>query len=142
MQVHLELRIDEFRSLGMSESEARAEALRRFGDGDEFHAYAARQAAKRARAHRMGEWFSEWRQDLRFALRLFRKHAPLTLIVVFTLALGIGANTAIFSVVHRLLITPLPYTAGDCIVVLALEGREHGFSRPAPCPSSLGSTAR
>ena len=71
------------------------------------------------------------RQDLRFALRLFRKHAPLTLIVVFTLALGIGANTAIFSVVHRLLIAPLPYRDGDRIVMLATEEREHGFSRPS-----------
>jgi predicted permease len=131
MQVHLDLRTDEFRSLGMSESEARAEALRRFGDADEFHAYAARQAAKRARAYGMVEWFSDWRQDLRFALRLFRKHALLTLIVVFTLALGIGANTAIFSVVHRLLITPLPYADGDRIVMLSMEAREHGFSRPS-----------
>src|SRR5262245_27050201 len=105
IRAHLDLRIDEFRALGMSEMEARAEALRRFGDEEEFQAYAARQAAKRARVHGIGEWFSEWRQDLRFALRLFRKHAPLTLIVVLTLALGIGANTAIFSVVHRLLIT-------------------------------------
>jgi putative ABC transport system permease protein len=130
MQAHLDLRIDEFRLLGMSESDARAEALRRFGDADEFHAYAAREGTKRARAHRMSEWFSEWRQDLRFALRLSRKHAPLTLIVVLTLALGIGANTAIFSVVHRLLIVPLPYTDGDRIVMLSMEGREHGFSRP------------
>jgi predicted permease len=131
MQVHLDLRIDELRSLGMSESDARAEALRRFGDGDEFRAYAAREAAKRARTHRIVEWFSEWRQDLRFALRLFRKHAPLTLIVVFTLALGIGANTAIFSVVHRLLLAPLPYKDGDRIVMLSMEAREHGFSRPS-----------
>src|SRR5512143_2929583 len=120
MRIHIDMRVDELRALGMSETEARAEALRRFGDGDEFHAYATRQAAKRARAHGMGEWFSEWRQDLRFALRLFRKHTPLTLIVVFTLALGIGANTAIFSVVHRLLITPLPYTDGDRIVMLSM----------------------
>ncbi|HMA25225.1 MAG TPA: ABC transporter permease, partial [Gemmatimonadaceae bacterium] len=79
----------------------------------------------------MGEWFSEWRQDLRFALRLFRKHAQLTLLVVFTLALGIGANTAIFSVVHRLLIAPLPYRDGDRIVMLAIVGKDHGFARPS-----------
>ncbi|MDB4873918.1 MAG: permease [Gemmatimonadetes bacterium] len=131
MRIHIDMRVDELRALGMSEPDARAEALRRFGDGDEFHAYAARRAAKRARMHRIGEWFSEWRQDLRFALRLFRKHAQLTLLVVFTLALGIGANTAIFSVVHRLLIAPLPYRDGDRIVMLSMKGREHGYSAPS-----------
>jgi hypothetical protein len=130
MQVHVALQTEEFRSLGLSEPEARAEALRRFGDGDEFLAYAARQAARRARAHRMGEWFTDWRNDLRFALRLFQKHALLTSVIVFTLALGIGANTAIFSVVHRLLIRPLPYPDGDRIVMLSMEGRDRGFSRP------------
>ncbi|MGH7618728.1 MAG: ABC transporter permease, partial [Gemmatimonadaceae bacterium] len=58
-------------------------------------------------------------------------HAPLTALVVLTLALGIGANAAIFSVVHRLLIAPLPYTDGNRIVMLSIEGRDHGFSRPS-----------
>jgi putative ABC transport system permease protein len=130
MRIHIDMRVEELRALGMSEADARAEALRRFGDEDEFHAYAARRAAARARAYGLREMFSEWQQDLRFALRLFRKHASLTLIVVFTLALGIGANTAIFSVVHRLLIAPLPYRDGDRIVMLSMEGSEHGFSAP------------
>ncbi|MDB4915958.1 MAG: permease [Gemmatimonadetes bacterium] len=131
MRIHIDMRVDELRALGMSETDARAEALRRFGDGDEFDAYVARRAVTRARVLRVGEWFGEWRQDVRFALRLFRKHAPLTLLIVFTLALGIGANAAIFSVVHRLLIAPLPFKDGDRIVMLSMEAREHGFSRPS-----------
>jgi predicted permease len=131
MRIHIEMRTDELRALGLNETDARAEALRRFGDPDEFRAYAARRAAVRARVHGIREVLNEWQQDLRFALRLFRKHAPLTLIVVFTLALGIGANTAIFSVVHRLLIAPLPYPDGDRIVVLSMERRERAFSPPS-----------
>ncbi len=131
MRIHIDMRVDELRALGMSETDAQAEALRRFGDGDEFHIYAARQAARRARVHGIGEWLSEWRQDMRFAFRLFRKHAALTLLIVFTLSLGIGANAAIFSVVHRLLISPLPYRDGDRIVMLSMARDGHGFTRPS-----------
>jgi putative ABC transport system permease protein len=131
MQVHIDMRVEELRALGMSDSDARAEALRRFGDPNEFHKYASRRGVSRARVLGVREWLDEWQQDVRFALRLFRKHAPLTAIVVLTLALGIGANTAIFSVVHRLLIAPLPYKDGDRIVMLAMEGKAHGFARPS-----------
>jgi putative ABC transport system permease protein len=130
IRIHIDMRVEELRALGMNEPDARAEALRRFGDEAEFQAYTARRAAVRARVNGMHEMLTEWGQDLRFALRLFRKHASLTLLVVFTLALGIGANTAIFSVVHRLLIAPLPYRDGDRIVMLAMEGKDHGFARP------------
>ncbi len=130
MQIHLDMRVEDLRALGMTESDARAEAVRRFGDEEEFQAYTARRAAVRARGSGIRELSAEWRQDLRFALRLSRKHARLTLLVVFTLALGIGANTAIFSVVHRLLIAPLPYPDGDRIVMLAMEGKNRGFARP------------
>jgi predicted permease len=118
MRVHLAMRIDELRALGLSQSEAGAEAARRFGDEDEFRHYTARRAARLARRHRVAGWLAEWTQDLRFAGRQFARTPAFTGIVLLTLALGIGATTAIVSVVHRVLISPLPYPNGSRIVKL------------------------
>lgn len=64
---------------------------------------------------------SAWWQDLRFASRQFRRAPVFTAVAVLTLALGIGANAAIFSVVHRLLLDPLPYPDGNRIVMLTAD---------------------
>jgi predicted permease len=121
LQSHIAMRAERLRALGMSEAEADAEALRLFGDTDEFRDYAARRVARRSRWLRITAWLAEWAQDVRFAHRQFRKAPAFTAIAVLTLALGIGANSAIFTVVHRLLIAPLPYPDGDRIVKLVVE---------------------
>jgi predicted permease len=127
VRAHLALRVDHLRSLGMTESEAEAEAMRRFGDTDEFRAYTERRVSRYARWHRVIDWFGEWAQDVRFANRQFNRNVGFTALAVLTLALGIGANTAIFTVVHRLLITPLPYPDGNRIVKLVVgEGENLG----------------
>jgi predicted permease len=114
---HFAMRVDELRALGMSEGEAMAEARRRFGDAEEYHAWAERRVTRRARRLGFADWLAEWGQDARFALRQVKGARGFTAIVVLTLALGIGANTAIFSVVHRLLLAPMPYANGGRIVM-------------------------
>lgn len=129
VRVHLAMRVDDLRALGMSEADAEAEALRRFGDSNEFHTYAEGRAARQARRFGAVEWLEAWRQDIRFAIRQFKRNFGFTAVAVLTLALGIGANTAIFTVVHRLLLAPLPYADGNRIVILAMEGDD---ASPAP----------
>ena len=130
MRMHLDLWAQEFREQGMSAPDAEAAALRRFGDLRGYREHVARRAERKARWQRITDWFVEWRQDVRFALRHFAKAPAFTAIAVTTLALGIGANTAIFSVVHRLLIAPLPYANGDRVVALKTLGKRRSRRQP------------
>jgi putative ABC transport system permease protein len=73
--------------------------------------------------------------DLRYAARILAKQPGFTLAIVTTLALGIGANTAIFSVINGILLAPLPYTDGDRLAVIWETNRESGTRAPASYPN-------
>ena len=110
MDAHLQFLIDENVERGMGTEEARAAARREFGN--------VRAVRERT--------YETWRfpklesllQDLRYALRGIFRTPVFSLVVILTLAIGIGANTAIFSTVYAVLLKPLPYPAGERLVWL------------------------
>jgi len=81
-------------------------------------------------------WEDEMFQDLRFGVRMLLKHKGFTLVAVLSLALGIGANTAIFSVVNRVLLSPLPYEQSDRLVMVWDNNAELGRQHEGPSPGN------
>ena len=97
---------------GFSPDEARRQAIMRLGG--------AEQARQRYREQRTLPWFENLLRDLRYALRGFRRNPIFTFTAIATLALGIGATTAVFSVVDRILFRDLPYAHSDRLVSVGL----------------------
>src|SRR5579872_7049281 len=75
-----------------------------------------------------------WLQDLRYAFRVLRKNMVLTLVILASLGIGIGANSAIFSVVDSLLLRPLPYPQPDRLAAVWLHSPAIGILRDWPSP--------
>ena len=126
---HLEQRVQELVARGMTENDARVEAIRRFGDADELRDYCRTIEESQMRRLRLHEWWDGWRQDLRFGGRQLVRAPGFFLIAVTTLALGIAAATSIFSVVRGVLLRPLPYPQSDRIVQLWQVGDGGGQSQ-------------
>jgi putative ABC transport system permease protein len=110
MRLHLEMQVDANIKAGMSPAEAREKAMRSFGN--------LNRAVDAAYDVKGGGIFETLAQDIRYGVRMLAKHKAFTSVAVITLALGIGANTAIFSVVNELLLRPLPYRDADRIVTV------------------------
>ena len=110
LRLHLDLEMEENIRRGMTPDEARRRALVAFGGVE--------QTKDAVRDERETRWLDEISADVRYAVRGFRRQPWFTATAVVLLALGIGANVAIFSVVHRLILRPLPFPDGNRMVLL------------------------
>ena len=129
IRLHLELETEKNIRAGMSAEEAWRQARIAFGGVD-----TTREAHRDGRGTR---WLEDLASDVRFALRVLRRSPALTLAAVITLALGVGANTAIFSAVNAVILRPLPFSQPDRLVMLWESNPEFHWDQQDVAPANM-----
>jgi predicted permease len=110
LRFHLEMEIEKNIARGMKPFDARSQALRSFGGFEKFK--------EECRDVRGGTLIESFIRDVHYGIRILIRNPGFTAVAVLTLALGIGANTAIFSVIYGVLMRPLPYKDGNQLVIV------------------------
>ena len=129
IEAHLELETQQLKEQGLSEEEARTAARRAFGN-------LTRAQELFYESGRLLWWDHLW-QDVRFSLRMLAKSPGFTAVAVLTLALGIGANTVIFSAVYAVLLKPLPFKDSDRLVFIEKKNPPRGWVRNPISPAAI-----
>jgi putative ABC transport system permease protein len=130
---HLEMRSREYAARGERDDQAREHARSRLGDLEAVRRECIAIATRSTRRMARFAFLSNLAQDVTFALRLLRRTPLVACTAILTLGLGIGATTAIFSVVHGVLLQPLPYTAAHRLYDVHMrypDGAQYSLSAP------------
>ncbi len=127
---HLQVRTEELVQQGWSPHAARAEAERLFGDYDTIRRQCQVITARRTRRMSRMERLGGWMQDVRFGVRQLRRNPAFAVVAILTLGLGVGATTAIFSVLNGVLLKPLPYAEPDELVRVWVGPERGNMSGP------------
>jgi hypothetical protein len=125
LRAYVDQLTEEKRAAGMGMAEARRAALIELGGME--------QVKEEVRQVRTGQMLEELLRDLRYGMRTLRKNAAFTVVAVLALALGIGANTAMFSVAYGILLRPLPYADADRVVVVYMRYFPRDFAFGTMC---------
>jgi putative ABC transport system permease protein len=143
IRFHLDMRAQELMAQGLSKDDAWREARRQFGDVAAIEAECRDERAARTRERVWREWWRGLVMDLKYAVRSLRTNAGFTLAGVLTLGLGVGAATAVFTVVDGVLLRPLPYAnPGRLTMVWISSASAQSFGSELPLSSGLYVEAR
>ncbi|HWH51936.1 MAG TPA: ABC transporter permease [Gemmatimonadaceae bacterium] len=126
LRFDIDMRTRDYVAQDLSFDEARTRAVREFGDLDATRRYCEATDMEIESDIRRSHLVEDLRADLRLAWRAMRRTPAFAAVVLTTLALGVGANTAVFSVVHRVLIEPLPYRAPEQLYRLYAQPNADG----------------
>src|SRR5687768_6881646 len=127
LDVHLQMRAADLKARGMAPDAARREAMRQFGDLEGTREYCRRQGQAKEHRMRFGLMLDDLRQDARVCLRNLVRAPVLTVTIVATVGLGIGATTLMFGAVDAVLLRPLPYRDPDRLVRIYTDAPPNRF---------------
>jgi predicted permease len=133
---HLEQRIADYVARGMDPAAARAAALERLGELTEVRRVCTDLLTEERKASRRRMWLDDLAQDLTFGLRAARRAPLFSLLTVLTLALGIGANAAVFGVVKSVLLDGLPYRDADALIRVYTFNKEKPLEKTPLSPGA------
>ncbi|MGH7476431.1 MAG: ABC transporter permease, partial [Longimicrobiales bacterium] len=137
IRFHLERRAAELELQGLSRDAAWEEAMRRFGDVEATRSSLMMSNQRREARLRRRDWLGDLRQDVVFGVRQLVRRPVFTVVAALTLAVGIGANTAIFSAADHVLLRPLPYAEVERVVTLWETDSETGARKREVSPGNF-----